>query len=487
MKRFVCGMAIYLFLNSFLLAQNGIQTAVNTFMKSEMFKNASVGVAIIDQNTGELVAGHNNNLALIPASSLKVLTTATMLELYGSDYQFKTEIQYDGTISPEGILNGNIYIKGYGDPSLGSHHVDAAEKIDVVLSKFAAAIQQAGIKEITGKIIGDGTYFSTRTNGDTWLWEDLGNYYGASVWGLNFHENLFQLTFQQNPKLGSIPKIKSIKPEVPNLMLVNELKSAERGTGDNAFIFNAPYSYSGFVHGTIPIGSKDFTVKGAVPDGPFFAAYHLMKKLESIQLKTSGWATTQFEENRLGIEQSERKSIYSYRSPKLSELVKATNLKSINLYCESYLRMIGKKQIGEGSAEAGLKAIYDYWEKQGLNLDFCFLEDGSGLSPRNGISPYQLAEVMRIVREKHTTFDAFYNSLPIAGQSGGLRYILKGSAAEGKLRAKSGGMARVRSYTGYAVTGSGQKLAFSMIANNFKGKSSAVRGKMESLMAAISR
>lgn len=487
MKRFVCGIALFLTFSWFLTAQTDLQRYVDEFSRSNSLKNASIGVAVVDQASGQLIAGHQANKSLIPASSLKVVTTSTMIELYGSDYRFKTEIQYDGEITEDGVLEGNLYFKGYGDPSLGSHHVKAAETTEVVLAKMVEAIKQKGIKEIKGKIVGDGSFFKTRTNGDTWLWEDLGNYYGASIWGLNLHENLYLLTFQQNPNLGSIPNIKRVVPEVPNLLLINELKSAGRGTGDNAYIFNAPYSYSGFIHGSIPIGSKEFTIKGAVPDGPFFAAYHLMKKLEAAQVITSGWATTQLEQRRTGAKQSPRKTIYTYKSPTLKELIKATNEKSINLYCESFLRMIGLKLKNEASSEAGLTALNEYWSEKGVDMDFCFLEDGSGLSPRNGISAFQLSQMMRIVREQHTTFESFYQSLPIGGKTGGLRYILKGTPAEGKLRAKSGGMERVRSYTGYTQTGKGQKLTFCIIANNFKGKSSAVRGLMEKFMAGLSR
>ena len=487
MKRFVCKMFFFFFGTSILLAQSGIQTAVNTFVKSDYLKNALVGVAVIDQNTGKVIAGHNPDLALIPASSLKVLTTATMLELFGSDYRFKTEIQYDGTIDEEGVLNGNLYIKGYGDPSLGSHHVEEAEQMAVVIEKFVAAIKKAGITKVEGKIIGDGSYFSSIPNGRTWSWEDIGNYYGAGVWGLNLRENLFHLTFAQKSTIGLAPDIKSVEPIVPNLLLVNELQSADRGTGDNAYIFNIPYSYTAFIRGTIPIGGGVFTIKGAIPDGPFFAAYTLMKALEEEKVETSGWASSQFEQKRLNTTQGDRQTIYSYQSPRLKSLIQETNLKSINLYCEVFLRMIGLQQRGEGSADAGIEAMYDYWENKGLNMDFLFLKDGSGLSPRNGISAAQLANILRLIKENHKTYNDFYSSLSIAGKSGGLKYLLKGTNAEGNLRAKSGGMERVRSYTGYTKTRSGQSLTFCMIANNFKGKSRVVRSGMEQLMAALSK
>jgi len=406
---------------------------------------------------------------------MKVITTAAALHYLGSDFMFKTELQCDGTIDADGTLNGNLYIKGFGDPTLGSHQFRAADEIDVVMTTFLKSLRNPGIKKINGTIVGDASYFGTLVDGRKWLWEDLGNYYGAGAFGLNIQENMYFIDFQQVSRLGATPPIKQIRPYIPNLLMMNEVKSDKKGTGDQAYIFGTPYSYTRFVRGTIPIGNKIFTVKGAIPDPPFFAAQYLMKFLEEKNIETNKMATSFFEMQRTGIAtDAHRNVIWTYHSPTLDEIVKFTNAKSNNLYCEAMLRMIGKQEKGEGSAEAGLKAVYKFLEDGGMNTDGFFMLDGSGLSPMNSVSSYHLAKAMQIILSDKKIANDLKNSIRVSSRVG-----------NGNLRAKSGSMERVRSYTGFATTQSGRLVSFSIIANNFTGKSSEIRRKMEKVMLGI--
>ena len=487
MKRIVFKLSIFFFLLSNLQSQSLLDKAIERLANDPSLKNASLGISVLEVESGKQIAAHFPNQSLKPASSLKVVTTGVALALLGNDFRFKTVLEYDGTIDSEGTLHGNLYIKGYGDPTLASDHFKKAEKLNVVLSKWIAAIQKQGIKKIDGQIVGDASFFDSSVNGRTWLWEDLGNYYASGAWGLNIHENRYFLKFQQTARIGATPQIVSTSPQIPNLLLMNELKSAERGSGDNAYIFGAPYSYTRFVRGTIPIGSKIFTIKGSIPDPPFFAAHSLLYELEAKGISTNKLATSQFELDRLGESRKKRTSFYTYQSPTLKEIVKETNLKSVNLYCEAMLRMIGETKTGKGNAAAGLEEIKTFWEGRGLNMDGFFMEDGSGLSPQNAVSAFHMASILRKLARDKKLFPAFYDSLPIAGQTGTIRGMFKNSPAYGKLRAKSGGMTRVRSYTGYAKTKSGKLLSFSIIVNNFSGKSSAVREKLAIFMETLCR
>ena len=229
------------------------------------------------------------------------------------------------------------------------------------------------------------------------------------------------------------------------------------------------------MRGTIPVGNKIFTVKGAIPDPPLFAAQYLMKFLENGKIETNKMATSFFEIERTGNAiKSDRKTIYTYESPTLDKIVKFTNEKSNNLYCEAMLRMIGKKEKGEGSAEAGLEAIYEFLEQGGMITDGFFMLDGSGLSPMNSVSSYNLAKAMQIFLTDKRIANDLKKSIRVSSRIG-----------NGQLRAKSGSMERVRSYTGFATTQSGRLVSFSIIANNFMGKSGEIRRKMEKLMQAI--
>ena len=190
------------------------------------------------------------------------------------------------------MLRGNLYLKGFGDPTLGSDQMNEAEELDVVMEKFRLAIQQKGIRKIEGQIIGDGSYYGTDVNCDTWQWNDLGNYYAAGVWGLNIHENLYYLRFRQNATLGQTPAIAAIEPFIDGLAFYNEVQSAKRGSGDNAYIYGAPYDFTRYVRGTIPVGSKLFSIKGSMPDPPLFAAQYFKDKLEEVGIASTRPATT---------------------------------------------------------------------------------------------------------------------------------------------------------------------------------------------------
>jgi len=463
-----------------------LNDAIQVFANDANFKYGGISVSIVDVENGKLLAGHNSNLGLTPASSLKVITTAAALHYLGDNFRFKTELQYDGAIDGSGTLNGNLFIKGFGDPTLGSPHFNKAEKLDVVMQKFVKAIQAAGIKKINGQIIGDASFFESEVVGAKWLWEDLGNYYGAGMHGLNIQENLYFIDFQQVGKVGETPPIVATRPSVPNLLLLNEVKSDVKESGDNSFVFGAPYAYTRYVRGTIPVGNKKFTIKGSIPDPPFFAAHYLADFLEKNEIETAKLTASYFDLKRENkITDAKRNVIYTYESPNLRDIVKKTNMKSVNLYCEAMLRMIGKKVNGKGTPEGGLEAVYDFLEKKGMNTDGFFLLDGSGLSPMNSATTFQMASAIRIFLNDDEISDSFKNSMPVSAKSGSMRYMLKGTSAAGNVFAKSGGMERVRSYTGFIKTKKGKLVSFSMIANNFTCKSSQVRKKMEKLMLAI--
>ena len=465
-------------------AQTALQTAIKTFLKDDNLANASVSISILDVSSGKMLASHQPDLSLAPASSLKVVTTATAMSLLGPDYTFKTELQYDGSIDRNGQLHGNLYLKGYGDPTLGSDQMQEAPGLDAVMEKFRLALQQKGIRKINGHVVGDASWFGTDVNCDTWQWNDLGNYYAAGIWGLNIHENLYYLRFRQTSRLGAIPAIGSIETYIEGLAFYNEVTSAGRGTGDNAYIYGAPYDFTRYVRGTIPVGSQLFSIKGSMPDPPLFAAQYLRASLEEVGIPSSDEATTQLELERRGKANDSRTTFYSYHSPDLEKIVRRANMKSVNLYCESLLKTISKARNGDGSLESGTKILLEYWEDRGVNTRGVFLDDGSGLSARNAVTTRFMVQLLR-KKTKDKDFEACYNSIPVDGEDGPLRNTLKGTAAEGRLSAKSGTIKRVRSYTGYARTRTGNLRAFSIIVNNYSGSGGAIRKRMETLMLAF--
>ena len=270
---------------------------------------------------------------------------------------------------------------------------------------------------------------------------------------------------------------------MPGLVFHNEVRSAGRRSGDNAYIFGAPYSYIRYVRGTIPIGNSLFTIKGAIPDPPFFAAYHLTQKLEDSGVECMKKAITYLQlEQANKTSNLERASIHEHFSPPLKEIVVRTNQKSINLYCESMLRSIGVKKMKKGSTSAGIRAVKAHWEDRGLSFDGCDLKDGSGLSPRNLVTAKFMAQFMRKVARDPNIYSSFKASLPLAGRSGILRNKFKKTIAEKKIWAKSGTLGNVRTYVGYFKNQKGVEYSFCILVNNYEGSGGAIRRKMEQMM-----
>jgi D-alanyl-D-alanine carboxypeptidase/D-alanyl-D-alanine-endopeptidase (penicillin-binding protein 4) len=465
-----------------LAGQADFQKKLDALAKDPAFRTADFSASVIEIRTGELVASHQANLICTPASSLKILTTSSALLYLGGDFRFSTFLQYDGFIDAEGMLHGNLYLYGTGDPTLGSDQVETIPDLTKVIGQVVEAVQKAGIKKIKGGIVADASYFEGNPVPADWEESDLGNYYGAGIWSLNIHENLFYLDLKQSSRVGGKPGVIGIRPPVSGLRFQNELQSAGRNTGDRAYIYKGPYEFTRPVKGSIPAGNGSFTIKGAVPDAPLFFA-----QLLDAALKKRG---LEMEKAPIAIRaalphQRSRTNLLVLSSPPLEEIVHRANQESVNLYCEALLVTIGKKKYDSGTRTAGAKAARDLWQDRGLSLEKAVLTDGCGMSTSNQISSFQLAQLLRKSLLDPKSASAMEASLPLAGRSGTLKGRMKGTAAEGRLRAKTGTMERVRSYTGIATDKAGKRYAFSLIVNDYKGYSASVRTKLERLMIAL--
>jgi D-alanyl-D-alanine carboxypeptidase/D-alanyl-D-alanine-endopeptidase (penicillin-binding protein 4) len=476
---------LFLSLSVISIAQTRLQTAIEALISYEPMKYGSLSICVLDVETGQVIAQHNPNMSLVPASTMKAVTTATALGILGHSYTYKTKLEYDGKIK-DGLLDGNIYIKGSGDPTLGSDQLDGVPSLEEVMVQMAGSIQKKGIKKIDGYVIGDGSIWGTAMPAANWQWNDIGNYYGVGAGGLNIHENMYYLFLKQKNTLGSTPDVARIVPKMSSLVIMNEIKSDKRGTGDNAYIFGAPYSMTRVLRGTIPVGNKEFRIKGAIPDPAQYTAYRLTEQLENNGISTKKIAKNIFEYRREGQDRyAIRQTLMTLTSPPLSKIVQRTNEKSVNLYAEALLKTMSKVKKSVGTTDKGVEVVKEFWEERGMDMKGFFMEDGSGLSPRNGVTSYQLSQIMRKVAKNKSIFEHFYPSLAIGGRTGTARYMFKKSKAAGNVRLKSGSMRRVRAYTGYAKTKSGKLVSFTIIANNFMGESRLIRTKMEKIMEGL--
>lgn len=473
--------SLYLFIN-LAFSQNNIQLAIDKFANDPELKFGVVSFAVIDLESGELISSVNKDLTIPTASTAKLFSTATALEILGPTYQPKTFILYDGYIDSLGTLKGNIWIKGGGDPTLGSKYFNENETQTAFLNNWMYAVQSLGIKKIEGAIIADASDFGYNGAPDGWNWGDLGNYYGAGPSGLTIFDNLVEFHFSTSSKAGQPTSLINIKPEILDFEFHNYILSSNK-SGDNSYIYGAPYSLDRFGTGTLPINNKDFTVKGSIPDPEFQTAFEFYKLLSenNISVNEGPKAVRQIEINPPKKEQLQL--IFENKGPELIEIINLTNYKSINLFAEHMLTLIAYEKTGLGSIENGVSTLENYWNGK-INTDGLHINDGSGLSRTNAISAQNYVNLLQYMA-KSKNAESFKNSLPIAGVSGTLRSVCKGQSAENRMYAKSGTMSRIKSYAGYIDGKSGKKYAFALIANNYSCSATVIRQKMEAVFNAI--
>jgi D-alanyl-D-alanine carboxypeptidase/D-alanyl-D-alanine-endopeptidase (penicillin-binding protein 4) len=213
--------------------QQKLQSAVARLQADGQCRYASISLTVLDAKTGEQVFAVNPNMGLAPASTLKIITSITAFNLLGKDFQYQTQVGYSGTISFDGTLTGDVIIKGSGDPTLGSWRYEKSKE-GYVINQIVEALQKAGIKKINGRIIGDDSIFGSQSIPDGWIWQDVGNYYGAGTSGLCWRENQYNIKLKTGPVGSPVGIIREV-PDMPYLTYKSELANGATGTGDNSW------------------------------------------------------------------------------------------------------------------------------------------------------------------------------------------------------------------------------------------------------------
>ncbi|WP_176956092.1 D-alanyl-D-alanine carboxypeptidase/D-alanyl-D-alanine-endopeptidase [Catalinimonas alkaloidigena] len=441
-------------------------------------RHAGWGFVVKRVSDGQTIVSRHAERALPPASTLKLVTTGAALSLLGPNYRYRTFVEWDGNLDQSGTLYGNLYIRGTGDPTLGSDRFEGYPDAEALLRQWAQAVADHGIKRIEGQVIADDRAFDSDMP-DGWIWQDVGNYYGAPAFGLNFRENLYHLYFKPGQPGEPASVIRTV-PVVPGLQFDNRMLTGAVGSGDQGYIYGVPFTSYRTLRGTIPAGPAEFSIKGSLPDPPLQAAFELTQALEEQGIKVTqapGSARTQPLPEPKG-----RQVITTTLSPPLGEIVDQINLRSLNLYAEAVLKTLGYARKGLGSTDTGLKEAEAFWNRKQLDVAHGFqIYDGSGLSPGNGITPEHMAQLCCAMR-LDPSFPSFYESLPVAGRSGTLSSLGRGSSIQGNVHAKSGSINRVLCYVGYVTTRSGDLLAFAMMASHFDGSFGEMRDRWEQLM-----
>lgn len=444
-----------------------IAAAYGRFESDPQLKYGLSSLTVLNAETGEVIFAKNEGTGMAPASTLKTVTSVTAFNLLGKDFTWETTLGYSGSVN-NGVLTGDLILTGSGDPALGSRRYDQADP-GLLLNRWLAAVKQAGIKKIQGRVVADDRLFGTQSLPQGWVWQDIGNYYGAGPTALNWRENEFGLYFKPGAAPGEPAELLRTEPEMDYLKIVNEAKTGRPGSGDNIYAFSAPYTDLVYVRGSYGIDLKK-TIMASMPDPAYELALELKAKLTNSGLIISGPATTA---RRTSVEKQgflpASVILDRYRSPELSKVIYWLNQKSINLYAENILKTMAVKQGKEGTFRDGVELVQDYWEKRlGADPNSIDILDGSGLSPENRITTLTMARILQSAY-REPWYGSFYESLPLYNN----------------MKMKSGSIMKVLSYTGYQKSSVGTPLVFSFITNHYNGSSPAIRQKMFKMLDAM--
>ncbi|HAH30991.1 MAG TPA: D-alanyl-D-alanine carboxypeptidase/D-alanyl-D-alanine-endopeptidase [Elusimicrobia bacterium] len=444
-------------------------------------KNAVWGISVKDASTGKTVAAYNAQKNLIPGSILKIFVTAAVFDRLGPDYKIKTAVYHDGVIA-NGFLNGNIYIKGAGDPSLGSRLIKGAMPLEETFRLWADAVKAKGINVINGAVVGDESAFESAQPG-SWAWEDIGNYYAAQASALTINDNLYKLYFKPADSVGGKAEVLRAEPYQADLKFENYMLTGQKSSGDNGYVFSFPEQNTAVLRGSIPQGSVEFAIKGALPAPALFAAQSFNSYLAHAGINSN---KKPYKINE-PLKDASLTLITETQGVPLENILRVTNKRSFNLYAELLLRQLAAAKGLKGTGDNGIKIMRDFLAAQKVDISEMKLEDASGLSRLDTAKAENFTDLLCAV-SRNKYFGAFRDTLVFPAdpeatghikRMGDDTYLAKG------LRIKSGSLSGVRAYTGYLQTKKGRNLAFTFIINNYSADPGVIDKLHEDLLVEL--
>lgn len=433
-----------------------LHSAIGILETDPQFKFAGIGMLVKDAKTGKTVFDKNSMTGMVPASCLKVVTSVSALELLGKNYTYKTVLRYNGHLV-HGVPDAPLLLSASGDPTFGSWRWAITTK-EAILKKITQSLKKAGFTSLPGLVM-DVSGWGTQTIPNGWVWEDIGNYYGAGCGAFNWHENQFDILLKPGKSIGDKVGIMSGNPAGID-RIVSELTTAPPGSGDQAYAYYSLSNSTLYLRGTIPLGSGTFGIKAAAADGIAYFAESMNAELEK-----AGFADkcviTPCEEACSSYTTDAVQTLCTFESPGLDSINYWFLKKSVNLFGEALVKTIGYEKSRSGITDSGIAVIKHFWSSRGISRAAMKIQDGSGLSPANRITAEALVTVLQYAKTR-PWFNSFMHALPeING------FTMKDGYMEG-----------VRSFAGYAKARDGNEYVFSFIVNNYDGSPKEAREKM---------
>ena len=498
MNRFICTFFIFASffgLSAYSSAQSSAQQTAESMADDPVFSQGIFSAYALTGD-GKRTVDVNGSKMLVPASNMKLITTGTALHTLGTGFRFETRIGHSGHIE-DGILYGDLYITGGADPTLGSKDSIAVD-LDKVFTKWEKFIREAGIRHIEGRIIGDGRWLDGMEEEETWLWNDIGTYYGTGVTGLMFYENMQSFIVSAGQKPGDPIEISPYYPECPWMEFSYDCSTGRSGSGDRLYMYTGNLAPKAMIRGTFGVDRAkkrvDFSNKFPEYTCAVYFERHLRRK--GITCK-EGASDLKLCKDADPCKAEDIKVLGSTFSPELKRIVFETNHASNNVFAETLLRTLGKACRNSSCYDSSYVAVDAVLKQLGMDIsEGIRIQDGSGLSRQNLISPEFMCGFLKAMMDS-PCYQEFLGSLPVPGGNGTLSYNMKNypQHTRSRIRVKSGSMNGVRCYSGYILpeghetldkdTIRSRTIIFSIMTNNCTSPNWKVRPMLDRMMASL--
>ena len=460
-------------------------------------QRGSWGIQVVELATGKLLYQRDADHLFIPASNMKMFTTAAALEKLGPDYIFHTTVESDAAPDAQGRV-WDLYLVGRGDPNLGvrtfpyTYH-GRQQPADKSLAELADQVKARGVREVVGKLVADDSYFVWEPFAPNWAADDLDWGYGAPVSALAFNDNLLTLHVKPGEKVGDEAVVR-LEPVTDYYLLKNHVQTGAKGAEKNYFLERQPGSMELDLWGQIPIDGGEDVDTVAIANPPQLMAEQFRAALRALGILVQGPIEVRHS-TRLDAASppnpappsSARVVLAEHVSPPLSEAIKVVNKESENLHAEMLLRTLGHVQNNHGSLAGGLEALNAFAKQQvGILPGETYFSDGSGLSREDLVAPHAAVKLLLyMARSPH--FQAYFDSLPVSGIDGTLAHRLLTDDVKGKIHAKTGSVEHVNTLSGYMDLPSGKRLVFSIMTNNHPLANKAGQETLDAIAVEIYR
>ena len=479
--------------------RNTIQDKALALVTNPLLKNASVGILAVTAS-GDTLACFDCDRLLLPASNLKLVTTGLAMHSLGADYRYSTKIGYTGKIE-NGVLSGDLYIIGGGDPTTASRN-PIARPINEIFEKWKDCIEKAGIKRIKGRIIGDARCFEPMPEHETWQYADIGTYYGCGVSGLSYFENEIQFKVSPGEKVGDPVIISQLYPMTPWMTIGQDTRTGKPGTPNTLYLYTTDLAPDALWRGSFPLGRSPKIEDAANKFPSYTCAWHFTEYLKNCGIICDGGplqccgplspedpATP--EKLRTPVAPAEKISIIGETlSPRMSDIAGVTNRDSNNLYAETLMKTLGMEYCGSGCYDSSYVAVERLFDEIGMNPGTSHkIYDGSGLSRQNLVSASFFCEFLLRMMDS-PCFGDYIEAIGHPGGEGTMKSMLASLPEETRerIRIKSGSMTGVRCFSGYIIPESGSRedtIVFSIMTNNFNCPISKIQPLIDSLISEI--